>query len=94
MPPHCDSMDGPVVEAARKAIDSGDVRSVLPFVPEEGEAEVTEAFEKVIKVRAHSPRKPRMWPTGTSSRRLLGSTGQEKALRSADSSRQDWDTDP
>lgn len=55
MPPHCDSMDGPVVEAARKALDSGDVRSVLPFVPEEGEAEVTEAFEKVIKVRADSP---------------------------------------
>src|SRR5829696_7827932 len=55
MPPHCDSMDRPVVEAARKALDSGDVRSVLPFVPEEGEAEVTEAFEKVIKVRAHSP---------------------------------------
>ena len=33
MPPHCDSMDGPVVKAAMKALESGDVRAVLPFVP-------------------------------------------------------------
>ena len=55
MPPHCDSMDGPVVKAAMKALDTREVRIILPFVPEEGEAEVTEAFEKVSKVRAHSP---------------------------------------
>jgi hypothetical protein len=48
-------MDGPVVKAAIKALDSGDVSAVLPFVPEEGEAEVTEAFERVTKARAHSP---------------------------------------
>lgn len=54
MPPHCDSMDGPVVKAAMVALESADVRAVLPFVPEEGEAEVTEAFEKVMKVREHS----------------------------------------
>jgi hypothetical protein len=48
-------MDGPVVKAAIKALDSGDVSTVLPFVPEEGEAEVTEAFEKVTKARAQSP---------------------------------------
>ena len=55
MPPHCDSMDGPVVKAAMKALDNGDVKAVLPFVPREGEAEVTAAFEKVIKARAQSP---------------------------------------
>ena len=54
MPPHCDSMDGPVVKAAMKALDSGDVRAVLPFVPEEGEAEVVETFEKVLNARAQS----------------------------------------
>ena len=54
MPPHCDSMDGPVVKAAMKALDSRDVNAVLPFVPEEGEAEVTAVFEKVTKSRAQS----------------------------------------
>ncbi|HJQ30126.1 MAG TPA: DUF6448 family protein [Rubrobacter sp.] len=45
-------MDGPVVKAAIKALDTRDVTAILPFVPEEGEAEVTEAFETVLKVRA------------------------------------------
>jgi hypothetical protein len=48
-------MDGPVVKAAMKALGNGDVRAVLPFVPKEGETEITEAFEKVIKARAQSP---------------------------------------
>ena len=52
MPPHCDSMDGPLVKAAIRALDSGDVTAILPFVPEEGETEVTDAFDKVMKVRA------------------------------------------
>lgn len=54
MPPHCDSMDGPVVKAAMKALEAGDVQAVLPFVPKEGEAEVVGAFEKVLKARAQS----------------------------------------
>jgi hypothetical protein len=48
-------MDGPVVKAAMEALDSRDVSAVLSFVPEEGEAEVTTAFEKVTKARAQSP---------------------------------------
>ena len=52
MPPHCDSMDGPVVRAAIKALDRGDVTAILPFVPEEDETEVKRAFERVVKVRA------------------------------------------
>ncbi|HEU0027400.1 MAG TPA: DUF6448 family protein [Ktedonobacterales bacterium] len=48
MPPHCDSMDGPVVKAAIQALNTGDVERVLPFVPKEGEAEVTRAFRKVL----------------------------------------------
>ena len=55
MPPRCDSMDGPVVKAAIRALDSGDVTAILPFVPEEGEAEVTDAFDKVTKLRAQGP---------------------------------------
>ena len=51
MPPHCDSMDGPVVTAARKALEAGDVGIALPYVPSEGEEEVRRTFEAVIGVR-------------------------------------------
>jgi hypothetical protein len=37
------------------SLDSGDVSADLPFVPEEGEAEITAAFGKVTKVRSQSP---------------------------------------
>ena len=29
MPPHCDSLDGPVVSAARSALDAGDLADFL-----------------------------------------------------------------
>ena len=55
MPPHCDSMDGPVVKAATAALEAGDVSVVLPFVPKESEREVADAFAKVIRMRRQSP---------------------------------------
>jgi uncharacterized protein DUF6448 len=48
MPPHCDSMDGPVVKAAIQALNTGSVDYVLPFVPKEGETEVSRAFQQVL----------------------------------------------
>jgi hypothetical protein len=51
MPPHCDSIDGPVVNAARKALDAGDVDVALPYVPSDGEDEVRRAFLAVMGVR-------------------------------------------
>lgn len=48
MPPHCDSLDGPVVAAARKALDMKDVTLVLPYVHAPGEDEVKRAFAKVL----------------------------------------------
>lgn len=48
MPPHCDSIDGPVVAAARKALDLKDVALVLPYVHAPGEDEVKRAFAKVL----------------------------------------------
>lgn len=48
MPPHCDSMDGPVVKAALHALDTGDVEYVLPFVPKAGETEVVRTFQQVL----------------------------------------------
>ena len=51
MPPHCDSMDGPVVTAARRALELRDPGIALAYVPKDGEREVKEAFEAVIGVR-------------------------------------------
>jgi len=52
MPPHCDTLDGPVVKAARKALDAGNVNLILPWVSQEGETEVKELFERALGVRA------------------------------------------
>lgn len=51
MPPHCDSMDGPVVKAVRQALELKNVNLILPYVPKEGEAEVVRAFDKVLQLR-------------------------------------------
>lgn len=48
---HCDTMDGPVVKAARQALEKGDVTPVLKWVRSEDEAEVRAAFAKTVKVR-------------------------------------------
>jgi hypothetical protein len=55
MPPHCDSLDGPVVGAARRALDTGNVDLVLPFVTEDGEEEVRRAFARVMRARREGP---------------------------------------
>lgn len=55
MPPHCDSMSGPVVTAAREALDAGNVEIVLPYVHAENEGEVRRAFARVLPLRAVSP---------------------------------------
>lgn len=52
MPPHCDSLDGPVVVAARAALAAPDVDLVLPYVHADGEAEVRAAFDQTIKAAA------------------------------------------
>lgn len=55
MPPHCDSLDGPVVSAARQALEAADVNLVLPFVPADAEVEVRAAYDRVMPVRGTSP---------------------------------------
>jgi hypothetical protein len=49
---HCDAVGGPVVTAARDALDSGEVDRVLPYVQPEAEGELTAAFEQSLAVRA------------------------------------------
>ncbi|MDD1764367.1 MAG: DUF6448 family protein [Methanobacteriaceae archaeon] len=51
MPPHSESMDGPVVNAAEMALDMENVNYILPYVPLEDEDELKEAFERTILVR-------------------------------------------
>ena len=49
---HCDSLDGPVVKAAQRALETGDVSRALVWVTVFDEAEVQAAFDKALTVRA------------------------------------------
>jgi hypothetical protein len=49
---HCDGLDGPVVSAARRALEAGDVRLVLAWVPERDETELRRVFDQTRRVRA------------------------------------------
>lgn len=55
MPPHCDSMDGPVVIAAQQALDKENVNLILPYVKENASADVKSAFEKALRARKADP---------------------------------------
>ena len=48
---HCDTLNGPVVQAARVALKAGDVTPVLKWVPAAAEPEVRAAFARTIEVR-------------------------------------------
>jgi len=48
MPPHCDSLSGPVVKMAKEALATRNVNLILPYVPKESEGEVIAAFNKVL----------------------------------------------
>lgn len=49
---HCDSLDGPVVQAAREALATGEVERVLIWVLAQDEDEIREAFQRVLEVRS------------------------------------------
>ena len=49
--PHCDTLDGPVVNDARIALAAGDVTPVLKWVKPAFEQEIRAAFDKTVKVR-------------------------------------------
>lgn len=52
---HCDSMEGPVVKASQKSLETGNLNYVLVWVRAEDEKEIKEMFDKVNKVRTLSP---------------------------------------
>jgi hypothetical protein len=49
---HCDTLDGPVVQSARIALDKGDITALLKWVRADDEKEVRVAFQKTLAVRA------------------------------------------
>ncbi|HDR15795.1 MAG TPA: hypothetical protein ENN79_10005 [Desulfobacteraceae bacterium] len=49
---HCDTLDGPVVESARKALASGDVTPVLKWIAASDEEAIRSAFQKTMEVRS------------------------------------------
>lgn len=57
---HCDSMDGPVITQAKKAIESGNVNLVLPWVRPADEADIRAAFENTLAVRKLGPQAAHM----------------------------------
>jgi hypothetical protein len=52
---HCDTLDGPVIKLARKALDTGNVNHVLPWVRPEDEHEIRHAFDHALSVRKLGP---------------------------------------
>lgn len=48
---HCDGLDGPVVKAAQRALQTGNVDQVLIWVRPQDEDEIKKAFDETIAVR-------------------------------------------
>ena len=48
---HCDTMNGPVVKAARQALATGNVNHVLPWVRQQDEDAIRTAFHRARTVR-------------------------------------------
>jgi hypothetical protein len=49
---HCNAVDGP----AMKALDTQNVRGILPYAPAQAEPEIVSALEEAVAVRTLSPR--------------------------------------
>ncbi len=52
---HCDTMDGPVVKAAKIALEKGDVTPILKWVKNEYEPEIRAVFKRTLMVRSKGP---------------------------------------
>lgn len=52
---HCDTVDGPVVAAAKVALETGDITPVLKWVRPEAESEIRAGFARALAVRQKGP---------------------------------------
>lgn len=57
---HCDGLDGPVVQAAVRAIATRNVNAALIWVQPKDEPEIRAAFVETMAVRHHGPRARRL----------------------------------
>lgn len=53
---HCDSLDGPVIEDARTALNKQSLKPVLKWIGPTDEKDLTAAFNDTLEVRGESPR--------------------------------------
>lgn len=52
---HCDSLDGPVIQAAQAALAKGDVTPVLMWIKADDETAIRTTFARALEVRKLSP---------------------------------------
>jgi hypothetical protein len=52
---HCDTMDGPVIMDAQRALEKKDITPILKWVSKADKTEIRVAFEKTLDVRKLSP---------------------------------------
>jgi len=52
---HCDTLDGPVVETARAALEKGEVTALLKWVKPDQEATIKTAFAETLAMRNMGP---------------------------------------
>jgi hypothetical protein len=52
---HCDTVDGPVVTAAKLALQKGDITPMLKWIPAKDEPELRRAFARTLDARKASP---------------------------------------
>lgn len=51
IPPHCDTMDGPIVKAIKVALEKENINYILPWAPKKAEGEIRDAFGKTLQAR-------------------------------------------
>jgi hypothetical protein len=78
MPPHCDTLDGPIVKAAKMALAKGNVNLILSWVPKKAEGKLKKAFEKTLRVRKLGKQARDLATTGSSKLQCV-CTEKEKA---------------
>ena len=52
---HCDTLDGPVILAAKQALDTGNMNLVLIWVQKKDEAEISKVFQETLSLRRMNP---------------------------------------
>ncbi len=52
---HCDGLDGPVVKAAQRALETGNIDGILIWVQKADEPQIKAAFQRTLAIRKLNP---------------------------------------